>query len=307
MSIKLEHVDFYYSAKTPIQYQALHDVCFEVASKEDFIALVGKTGSGKSTLVSLLNGLILPSYGKLTVTKEDENKTVLFEINRPIQLDKKGRNRFYKNKKIKNVKNLRQTVGLVFQFPEYQLFESDVLTDVMYGPKNFGVSKEEAEKQAIEALTMVGIDKSYYHRSPFELSGGEKRKVAIAGIIAMKPDYLVLDEPTAGLDPVSENNMLELFNKIHEQGTAIILISHNMDIVLQYAKKVCVIDDGRIVATDTPLNIFQNEEFLKNSSIDAPYVLKVANELRKNGLNIDIKKVSDIPSLAREIKEAKNG
>lgn len=123
----------------------------------------------------------------------------------------------------------------------------------------------------------------------------------------MKPDYLVLDEPTAGLDPVSENNMLELFNKIHEQGTAIILISHNMDIVLQYAKKVCVIDDGRIVATDTPLNIFQNEEFLKNSSIDAPYVLKVANELRKNGLNIDIKKVSDIPSLAREIKEAKNG
>lgn len=300
MSITLKKVSYYYNQKTPSQRQVLKDIDLNI-QKGEFIALIGETGSGKSTLVQQLNGLLIPSFGKLTF-EDDQTKTVIYDIQREPSYDKKLNPVFYKDKKIKNIKELRKRVGMVFQFPEYQLFETNVLTDVSYGPKNFGLKKEEAEEKAKQALELVGLDSSYFKRSPFELSGGEKRKVAIAGIIAMNPDYLVLDEPTAGLDPVGEKNMMELFKKISDTGTTIILVTHNMDIVMEYCNKVCVIEDGRISSISTPLELFQNDSFVKLSSIDAPYFIKVARELINHNLPIDIKKVKSIKTLADEIR-----
>ena len=300
MSITLKKVSYYYNQKTPSQRQVLKDIDLNI-QKGEFIALIGETGSGKSTLVQQLNGLLIPSFGKLTF-EDDQTKTVIYDIQREPSYDKKLNPVFYKDKKIKNIKELRKRVGMVFQFPEYQLFETNVLTDVSYGPKNFGLKKEEAEEKAKQALELVGVDSSYFKRSPFELSGGEKRKVAIAGIIAMNPDYLALDEPTAGLDPVGEKNMMELFKKISDTGTTIILVTHNMDIVMEYCNKVCVIEDGRISSISTPLELFQNDSFVKLSSIDAPYFIKVARELINHNLPIDIKKVKSIKTLADEIR-----
>ncbi len=300
MSITLKKVSYYYNQKTPSQRQVLKDIDLNI-QKGEFIALIGETGSGKSTLVQQLNGLLIPSFGKLTF-EDDQTKTVIYDIQREPSYDKKLNPVFYKDKKIKNIKELRKRVGMVFQFPEYQLFETNVLTDVSYGPKNFGLKKEEAEEKAKQALELVGLDSSYFKRSPFELSGGEKRKVAIAGIIAMNPDYLVLDEPTAGLDPVGEKNMMELFKKISDTGTTIILVTHNMDIVMEYCNKVCVVEDGRISSISTPLELFQNDSFVKLSSIDAPYFIKVARELINHNLPIDIKKVKSIKTLADEIR-----
>ena len=300
MSITLKKVSYYYNQKTPSQRQVLKDIDLNI-QKGEFIALIGETGSGKSTLVQQLNGLLIPSFGKLTF-EDDQTKTVIYDIQREPSYDKKLNPVFYKDKKIKNIKELRKRVCMVFQFPEYQLFETNVLTDVSYGPKNFGLKKEEAEEKAKQALELVGLDSSYFKRSPFELSGGEKRKVAIAGIIAMNPDYLVLDEPTAGLDPVGEKNMMELFKKISDTGTTIILVTHNMDIVMEYCNKVCVIEDGRISSISTPLELFQNDSFVKLSSIDAPYFIKVARELINHNLPIDIKKVKSIKTLADEIR-----
>ena len=300
MSITLKKVSYYYNQKTPSQRQVLKDIDLNI-QKGEFIALIGETGSGKSTLVQQLNGLLIPSFGKLTF-EDDQTKTVIYDIQREPSYDKKLNPVFYKDKKIKNIKELRKRVGMVFQFPEYQLFETNVLTDVSYGPKNFGLKKEEAEEKAKQALELVGLDSSYFKRSPFELSGGEKRKVAIAGIIAMNPDYLVLDEPTAGLDPIGEKNMMELFKKISDTGTTIILVTHNMDIVMEYCNKVCVIEDGRISSISTPLELFQNDSFVKLSSIDAPYFIKVARELINHNLPIDIKKVKSIKTLADEIR-----
>ena len=300
MSITLKKVSYYYNQKTPSQRQVLKDIDLNI-QKGEYIALIRETGSGKSTLVQQLNGLLIPSFGKLTF-EDDQTKTVIYDIQREPSYDKKLNPVFYKDKKIKNIKELRKRVGMVFQFPEYQLFETNVLTDVSYGPKNFGLKKEEAEEKAKQALELVGLDSSYFKRSPFELSGGEKRKVAIAGIIAMNPDYLVLDEPTAGLDPVGEKNMMELFKKISDTGTTIILVTHNMDIVMEYCNKVCVVEDGRISSISTPLELFQNDSFVKLSSIDAPYFIKVARELINHNLPIDIKKVKSIKTLADEIR-----
>ena len=300
MSITLKKVSYYYNQKTPSQRQVLKDIDLNI-QKGEFIALIGETGSGKSTLVQQLNGLLIPSFGKLTF-EDDQTKTVIYDIQREPSYDKKLNPVFYKDKKIKNIKELRKRVGMVFQFPEYQLFETNVLTDVSYGPKNFGLKKEEAEEKAKQALELVGLDSSYFKRSPFELSSGEKRKVAIAGIIAMNPDYLVLDEPTAGLDPVGEKHMMELFKKISDTGTTIILVTHNMDIVMEYCNKVCVVEDGRISSISTPLELFQNDSFVKLSSIDAPYFIKVARELINHNLPIDIKKVKSIKTLADEIR-----
>lgn len=302
MSIELNNICFFYGAKTPYQVTALENVNLKI-DKGNFLGIVGHTGSGKSTLVQHLNGLLNPTFGSFKYSEEGQE---IYSINREPKLDKKGRFIYYKDKKNPKLKDLRKHIGLVFQFPEYQLFETDVLTDVMYGPKNFGMSESEARQAAVDALKMVGINESYFTRSPFELSGGEKRKIAIAGIIASKPKYLVLDEPTAGLDPMAEYNMLRLFREIGRNGTTIVLITHNMDIVLKFCDRLIVVDNAKIVQDGEPLKIFQDSEFINSSSLEAPYVLKVCNELIKNGLALDIKNVKDIKSLAREIKRVKS-
>ena len=294
--------DLCYTYQSSFESHALKNVNLEL---EDhcFLALVGETGSGKSTLVQNLNGLLTPTSGEIKmgnyVIRVIDSKRQLIDLS----LSKEEVNKLRKKKREKQfeLKKLRKYAGLVFQFPEYQLFEESVLKDVMFGPKNFGIKDEEAKKLAIEALKSCNIDSSYFSRSPFELSGGEKRRVAIAGILALDPEVLVLDEPTAGLDPQGEKEMMALFEKIYESGKSVIIVTHNMDLVLKYARTVVVMSKGEVVKKGNPLDVFVDEELLKNVAIEPPYVIKVALALKEKGIDIDLTKVKDIPSLAKEI------
>ena len=294
--------DLCYTYQSSFESHALKNVNLEL---EDhcFLALVGETGSGKSTLVQNLNGLLTPTSGEIKmgnyVIRVIDSKRQLIDLS----LSKEEVNKLRKKKREKQfeLKKLRKYAGLVFQFPEYQLFEESVLKDVMFGPKNFGIKDEEAKKLAIEALKSCNIDSSYFSRSPFELSGGEKRRVAIAGILALDPEVLVLDEPTAGLDPQGEKEMMALFENIYESGKSVIIVTHNMDLVLKYARTVVVMSKGEVVKKGDPLDVFVDEELLKNVAIEPPYVIKVALALKEKGIDIDLTKVKDIPSLAKEI------
>jgi energy-coupling factor transport system ATP-binding protein len=304
MPIKLDHVFYTYSAETPFASEALKDVSLTI-DDHVFLALIGETGSGKSTLVQQLNGLLTPTSGSVSVgnfmieVKDGKKRLVDLSKNEEIRNDKHKKKQF-------DLKALRKYAGLVFQFPEYQLFEETVLKDVEFGPHNFGVKAEEAEKMSKMALELVGLDESYYQRSPFELSGGEKRRAAIAGIIALDPKILILDEPTAGLDPQGEKEMMGLFERVFDAGKSVILVTHNMDVVLKYVNEVCVMSHGRILKTTDPLTLFQDTEFLKTSAIEPPFVFKTAQALIEAGLSLDISKIKDIKSLADEIKRAKN-
>lgn len=280
MSIKFENVFFTYQENTPFCTHALNNINLEIKDNE-FVGLIGHTGSGKSTLVQHINALLRPSKGVIKVGD--------YEI-------------IAKAKKIKNLKNLKKYAGLVFQFPEYQLFEDTVLKDVSYGPKNFGDKEEEAILKAKKALNLVGISEDLFDKSPFELSGGQKRRVAIAGIIALEPKILVLDEPTAGLDPKGAKDMMELFNVIHKNGTTIVMVTHNMDNVLKYCSRAIVMSKGEIISDSTPLELFSYDNLNEKYNIDQPMVLKYAKELIKGGLKLDLNKIKDVESLALEIK-----
>lgn len=280
MSIKFENVFFTYQENTPFCTHALNNINLEINDNE-FVGLIGHTGSGKSTLVQHINALLRPSKGVIKVGD--------YEI-------------IAKAKKIKNLKNLKKYAGLVFQFPEYQLFEDTVLKDVSYGPKNFGDKEEEAILKAKKALKLVGISEDLFEKSPFELSGGQKRRVAIAGIIALEPKILVLDEPTAGLDPKGAKDMMELFNVIHNNGTTIVMVTHNMDNVLKYCSRAIVMSKGKIIFDSTPLELFSYDNLNEKYNIDQPIVLKYAKELIKGGLKLDLNKIKDVESLAIEIK-----
>ena len=280
MSIKFENVFFTYQENTPFCTHALNNINLEIKDNE-FVGLIGHTGSGKSTLVQHINALLRPSKGVIKVGD--------YEI-------------IAKAKKIKNLKNLKKYAGLVFQFPEYQLFEDTVLKDVSYGPKNFGDKEEEAILKAKKALKLVGINEDLFDKSPFELSGGQKRRVAIAGIIALEPKILVLDEPTAGLDPKGAKDMMELFNVIHNNGTTIVMVTHNMDNVLKYCSRAIVMSKGEIISDSTPLELFSYDNLNERYNIDQPIVLKYAKELIKGGLKLELSKIKDVESLAIEIK-----
>ena len=284
MPIDFSSVYYTYSPKTPLQYQALKDINLHIDEGE-FVALVGRTGCGKSTLVSHINALLVPSLGEVKV---DEFVS---------SADKK--------KRTKKISPLRKLVGLVFQFPEYQLFEETVLKDVSFGPKNFGRSKEEAIEDAKEALSLVGLGESFYDRSPFELSGGEKRRVAIAGILAIHPKYLVVDEPTAGLDPLGAKEMMDLFDEIHAKGTTIILVTHDMSLVLKHADKVFVMSEGQIAKTCSPIELFKED--ITQYSLQIPPFFEFAKQLKAKGMDICLDNCVDIPSLAKEIARCQNG
>lgn len=301
MPLNLKNLSYTYAIKTPQEKKALDDVTLSF-EEHCFTALIGKTGSGKSTLIQHLNALLLPTSGIVELDDHIIDMSLVYRKNGKI--NQRAMKKKHK-KKIKDIKEIRRKVGLVFQFPEYQLFEETVIKDVSYGPKNFGMKEEEAKEMAMESLSLVGLDESFYERSPFELSGGEKRRVAIAGILAMKPDILVLDEPTVGLDAKSEETLMNLLVSLYEKGTSIIIATHNMDVVLQYAKRAIVLDNGKVVKDTTPLDLFHDEEFLKTSSIEPPKVFSFALALQRNGMDIDISRVKDATSLADEIVRIK--
>lgn len=286
--IEFHNISFIYNKKDPNRFDAIKNINFTL-EKGDFVALVGKTGSGKSTLVQTLNALLLPNEGYTRV--EDFYITQNKELKKTL---KKEHN--LKGKDFKNYSNLRKEVGIVFQFPEYQLFSDSVLKDVMFGPKNFGMKEEEAKEAAINALNSVGIDKSYFKRSPFELSGGEKRRVAIAGIIASNPSILILDEPTVGLDPNGKEEILNLIKKIHESGKTIIVVTHDMDLVMNYAQKVVVLKDSKYIGMKTPKELFNSKD-LTDYSLEIPTFYKFKKLLKNNELFKDDKSLENIDDL----------
>ena len=282
MGIKVEHIFYTYNKKASNSTLALNDVSFEIKDNE-FVAIVGETGSGKSTLAQTFNALLFPDKGEVKVDD--------YVIS-------------YKNRKSRKLKGLRKHIGLVFQFPEYQLFEETVEKDVAFGPKNFGLKGEETLKRAHEALAKVGLDESYYKRPPFELSGGERRKVAIAGILAIDPDILIFDEPTVGFDPASAKELMNLIVEMHKQGKTIIVITHDMDLVNEYAKKVFMLENGKLVFEGTPSELFVHVQ--NYDRLDIPKVVKLAISLKEKGLDIDVNKVRTIDDLVNCIKAGGN-
>lgn len=277
MSITFKEVEHTYSENTPFAYHALKGVNLNIKSGS-MTALIGHTGSGKSTLIQHINALLLPSAGEVHI--ED---ILITATDKP-----------------QSLKPLRKKAGLVFQFPEYQLFEETILKDIIFGPKNFGIDENEAIEIAKKTLKLVGLNESYLDRSPFDLSGGQKRRVAIAGILAMNPDILILDEPTAGLDPQGAKEMLTLFKKINQQGKTVILVSHDMNQVLEYCDDVVVMNKGKVEKHVTVDELFKETEYLTSLSIDLPIMTSFILELNKNGFHID-PSIKDIQILIDQI------
>ncbi len=263
MAIRVENVNYIYGQGTAYEIYALRNINLTIQDGE-FIGLIGHTGSGKSTLTQHLNGLLRATSG--TIYYQDQN---IYQENF-------------------SMKELRGKVGLVFQYPEYQLFETDVFSDVCFGPKNLGLSKEEVEKRACEALNSVGLDSSFYRLSPFELSGGQKRRVAIAGVLAMEPEVLILDEPTAGLDPKGRDEILDEIDRLHkERHLTILLVSHSMEDVARYVDRIIVMNKGNVQFDHTPKEVFRHYRELEKIGLAAPQVTYIMNELKQNGFAVD--------------------
>ena len=278
MGIKIENVFYTYGKKASNSTLALNDVSFAI-NDNDFVAIVGETGSGKSTLAQCLNALLVPDKGQIVV-----DDIVVS----------------YKNRKNKKMRDLRKRVGLVFQFPEYQLFEETVEKDVAFGLKNFGMKNDEAIKKAHEALLSVGLNEKYFTKSPFELSGGEKRRVAIAGILAINPDILVLDEPTAGLDLEGARDVMSLVEKMHKDGKTIIVVTHDMELVMRYCDLVFVLKDGKLAYQGSKDELFESID--SSSSIEIPPLYQLAQKLKERGAPINIKDIRSIDDLVEQMK-----
>ena len=263
MAIVLDHVNHIYEEGTSISFQALTDITLVIPDGQ-FIGLIGHTGSGKSTLVQHLNGLLAPTSGAIYYNGEDINE--------------KGYSR----------KTLRSKVGLVFQYPEHQLFETDVFTDVCFGPKNLGLDRKEVELRAYTALKQVGLPDECFYQSPFELSGGQKRRAAIAGVLAMKPEVLILDEPTAGLDPKGRDEILDQVAKLREEtGMTVILVSHSMEDVARYVDRIIVMNKSRVMFDDAPKMVFRHYKELEEVGLAAPQITYIMQALKAKGLRVD--------------------
>ena len=279
MGIILDNVSYTYQEGTPFASAALSDISLTIEDGT-YTAIIGHTGSGKSTILQLLNGLLVPTEGSVRVFDTLITPT---SVN-------------------KQIRQIRKQVGLVFQFAENQIFEETVLKDVAFGPQNFGVSVEEAEAIAREKLALVGIDESLFERSPFELSGGQMRRVAIAGILAMEPKILVLDEPTAGLDPIGRKELMTLFKKLHQDGITIVLVTHLMDDVAEFADQVYVMEKGKLVKNGKPSLVFQNVEFMEKIQLGVPKITRFAQRLAERGVSF-----KQLPITIEEFKEFING
>ena len=264
MSVELKDVTYTYSPGTAYEMHALEHVSMEIPDGQ-FVGVIGHTGSGKSTLVQHFNGLIRPTSGHVYYNGED--------------IWQEGY----------NLRELRSHVGLVFQYPEHQLFETDVLTDVCFGPKNQGLSLEECKERAREALSHVGLGEEYYEKSPFELSGGQKRRVAIAGVLAMNPSFLILDEPTAGLDPKGRDEILDQLALLHEtRGISILLVSHSMEDIARYVERIIVMNKGHAVFDDVPRKVFSHYRELETMGLAAPQMTYIMHALKERGMNVDV-------------------
>ena len=280
--LKIEHLSHIYSAGTPFEKKAVDDVSFS-AQRGEFIGLIGHTGSGKSTLIQHFNGLLKPTSGKIYINGED----------------------IFQSKEM--TRAARFAVGLVFQYPEYQLFEETVYADVAFGPKNMGLDKEEIDRRVRENCRIVGLSEDVLDKSPFELSGGQKRRVALAGIFAMEPEVMVLDEPMAGLDPAGCADVFRFIKEYHEKhGTTILFVTHSMEYAAQMSERIIVMDHGHILMDGTPADIFSRSEELIEAGLDVPQVTQVFLELKKRGLPVD-PSVYTVEQAADQLKKLKGG
>ena len=279
--LKLENIAYEYEAGTAMQVKALEKVSIEIDENE-FIGLIGHTGSGKSTLMQLMNGLLVPSEGRVLFRGEDING------------------------KDCNKRWLHCNIGLVFQYPENQLFESSVLKDVIFGPRNKGMTQEEAEIQAKLALSRVNLGEAYYEKTPFELSGGEKRRAAIAGVMAMDPDVLILDEPTAGLDPGSREDLLESLAELHETGKTIIIVSHSMEDIAKYVDRIIVLNEGNVQFDGKKEEVFRHVEELEAIGLSAPEPVYLMKALRRRGFDVR-EDVFTVDGAVEELKRLSGG
>ena len=261
--LEIQNLSHVYSADTPFERAALRDVSLSI-QRGEFVGLIGHTGSGKSTLIQHFNGLLKPTSGRVLFDGEDIWKDVKF------------------------TREIRFKVGLVFQYPEHQLFENDVLSDVCFGPMNQGLSREEAEKEAKQALTQVGVKESNFKKSPFELSGGQKKRVAIAGVLAMNPKILILDEPTAGLDPKGRDDILDQIAELHKvRGITIVLVSHSMEDIAKYVERLIVMNHGEAVFDDEPKKVFSHYKELETMGLAAPQITYIMHALKEHGMKVD--------------------
>ena len=282
MSIIVDNISYIYEKGTGFERQALKNVSCAIEDGE-FIGLIGHTGSGKSTFIQHLNGLVKPTEGHIYYNGRD-----IYEQGF-------------------NMKELRSRVGLVFQYPEHQLFETEIFKDVCFGPKNLGLSQKEVEIRAFESLRLVGIDDNMFYQSPFDLSGGQKRRVAIAGVLAMKPDVLILDEPTAGLDPKGRDDILNCLKYLREEtGMTIILVSHSMEDVAKYVGRLIVLDHGRVMYDDIPKKVFRNYRELEKIGLAAPQLTYIMNALKANGFDVDTDAITMEEAVAT-VKKALGG
>lgn len=279
MSIKFKNVDYVYAPGTPFQTQGLSNISFEIKDGS-FVAIAGHTGSGKSTLMQHFDGLLLPSKGSITIA----NQTITVDTPNKV------------------LKEIRKKVGLVFQFPENQLFEETVLKDVMFGPLNFGFSEEKAKEQAIRWIEKVGLPAETMSKSPFELSGGQMRRVAIAGVMAYEPDILCLDEPAAGLDPEGQKQIFDIFRNYQKLGHTVILISHNMDDISKYADDMLVLEQGQMIKHASPKEVFSDADWVKKHYLDEPAPSKLARSLQKVGFHFSSMPLT-VESLVEEISK----
>ena len=278
MLLIADNISYVYSPGTAYEKKALDDVSLTI-NKGEFIGIIGHTGSGKSTLIQHFNGLEKATDGTIYFNGQD-----IYD-------------------KDFNMKSLRSKVGLVFQYPEHQLFETTVLEDVKFGPKNLGLSKLEVDLRAFEAIKQVGLPEKCYDDSPFELSGGQKRRVAIAGVLAMKPEILILDEPTAGLDPRGRDEILDQIAKLHKEGLTVILVSHSMEDVAKYADRIIAMNDGKVAFDGTPKEVFRHYRELERMGLSAPQITYVMQEMKGLGLDVDID-VSTVEEAKEEILRA---
>lgn len=283
MSITCKSLGYIYGQDTPFEYTALKDVNLNI-EEGSFTAIIGQTGSGKSTLIQHINALLTPTSGEITIDNYHISAT----------------------EKPSSLKQLRQKAGLVFQFPEYQLFEETIEKDIMFGPLNFGVNEEEAKVIAKRVIKTVGLSEDYLDKSPFDLSGGQKRRIAIAGILAMEPDILVLDEPTAGLDPQGTKEMMELFKQINLSGKTVIIVTHDMNHVLHYCDHVIVMNSGKVEKRGTVKEIFQDSDYLHHLGITLPLITDTIIHLNQSGFHLDVA-INNIEDLCQAIGGELNG
>ena len=282
MSIILDNISYTYGVDSGFSKQALKDVSL-VIEKNEYIGLIGHTGSGKSTLAQMLNGLLRATEGRIFYDEQD-----IYDDN-------------FK------MKELRKKVGLVFQYPEHQLFESTVFADVCFGPKNLGLNKKETELRAFEALELVGFEKELFYSSPFELSGGQKRRAAIAGVVAMRPEVLILDEPTAGLDPKGRDEIFDMVTHLKERlDMTVILVSHSMEDVARYVDRILVMNDGKLMYDDTPKAVFSHYKELEAIGLAAPEVTYVMDDLIKRGINVDASAITLEEGVASILEQFRN-